>query len=66
MAPAQADGISCQPSALAASMKPPTGMLMPVSLSCMACPRVNAGKESPRLNAVQSARLGAKVLVSCW
>jgi hypothetical protein len=47
-------------------MKPATGMLMPPSDSCIAWPRTNAGNESPRVNAAQSARLGAKVLVSCW
>ena len=65
MAPAQHEGTSVQPWSLAASMKPPTGMLMPVICACMAAPRTKAGNESPRVKAAQSARLGAKVLVSC-
>jgi hypothetical protein len=66
MAPAQADGTSVQPCARAASMNPATGMLMPLSAACISGPRMKGGNESPRVNAVQSARLGAKVLVSCW
>ena len=65
VAPAQAEGTSSQCKRLATSMKPAMGMLMPESCSITACPRMKAGKDSPRLNAVQSAKLGAKVLVSC-
>jgi hypothetical protein len=32
----------------------------------MVRPRMKGGNESPRVKAAQSARLGAKVLVSCW
>ena len=66
IAPAQHEGSSVQPCARAKSMKPATGMLMPASCSTIAFPRTKAGNESPRVKAAQSARLGAKVLVSCW
>ncbi len=65
IAPAQHDGNSVQPRVRAKSMKPATGMLMPDSRSINSGPRTNAGNESPRVKAVQSARLGANVLVSC-
>ncbi len=39
VAPAQAEGTSCQPSRRAASMNPPTGMFTPVIFSTMAWPR---------------------------
>ena len=66
IAPAQHDGSSVQPRVRAASITPATGMLMPRNCSTIAGPRTKAGNESPRVNAAQSARLGAKVLVSCW
>ena len=47
-------------------MKPATGMFTPVSVAIISAPRMKGGKESPRVKAAQSARLGAKVLVSCW
>ena len=65
-APAQAEGTSVHCKRRASSMKPPMGMFTPVSKSTMAWPRTKAGNASPVLKAAQSARLGAKVLVSCW
>ena len=66
IAPAQPDGTTVQPRAFAASRNPATGMLMPPSVFGISSPRTYAGKESPRVNAPQSASVGAKVLVSCW
>ena len=46
------------------AMKPAMAMLPCCSRSIIAAPCTNAGKVSPRLNAAQSARVDAKVLVS--